>query len=371
VDTFEIKSGDVEPPLDVTLLSDTEPVDLSGIVGVRLRTRATEGGPILIDSPMTVVDAANGLVRYEWQAGDTDVVGEFYAEYVVTWTEGEQTFPDDGYHLIDVNPGLDATTSDLPALPDSCWPVDESACPEFSDYSPHIKALAKAYAGESLRLLTGFRVGGCPITVRPCSIACVSTSSAWFQYGAGWAPYINSAGVWVNGCCGANDCGHLGTAAITLPGPVGEVTEVLVDGVVVDPSLYRVDNGSQLIRLDGNPWPTTQDMLLAPTEAGTFAVTYLRGVPVDGMGARAAGVLACEFGRALSGLNCALPTSVTSITRQGVSMTLEVGAFPGGVTGIREVDIYIERWNPGHLRAATKIWSPDLVNPRATTWVSP
>jgi hypothetical protein len=176
------------------------------------------------------------------------------------------------------------------------------------------------------------------------------------------------SGAWVNGCCDNQDCGHLGTAKIVLPGPVGEVTEVLIDGAALDSSLYRVDNGDELIRLDGEPWPTLQDMLLAPTEAGTFAVTYLKGVPVDGLGARAAGILACEFGRALSGLNCALPTSVTSITRQGVSMTLEAGAFPGGVTGIREVDVYIERWNPGHLRAPVKIWSPDLVTPRVTTW---
>jgi hypothetical protein len=90
---------------------------------------------------------------------------------------------------------------------------------------------------------------------------------------------------------------------------------VLVDGVAVDPTLYRVDNGDELVRLDGEAWPTTQDMLLDPDQPGTFAVTYLHGVPVDGLGARAAGVLACEFAQAIQGLNCALPPTVTSINR--------------------------------------------------------
>jgi hypothetical protein len=253
----------------------------------------------------------------------------------------------------------------LPALPDECWPVDTTVCSNWNDLSTQIQDTAVAYAGQALRLLTGFRVGGCPVTVRPCSIAC---ASSYGGFGPGWSPYISPSGAWVNGCCSATDCGHLGTAKVVLPGPIGEITEVLIDGAALDPTLYRVDNGDELVRLDGEPWPTTQNMLLDSDQPGTFAVTYLHGVPVDGLGARAAGVLACEFAQAIQGLNCALPPTVTSITRQGVSMTLEAGVFPGGVTGIREVDMYIERWNPGHLRSATKVWSPDLVNPRVTTW---
>jgi hypothetical protein len=367
VEPFVIKSGDTGEPLRVQLLSNGEPVpNLGDADEVRLRTRAVEGGPILVDALMTLEDEATALVEYQWVDGETDTVGDFYGEIIVIWGAGEQTFPEDGYIEIRVEPSLDATSSSLPALPATCWPVDESVCPDFAEYSASVRAAAKAYAGESMRMLTGFRLGGCSITVRPCSISCAAD-----YFGPGWNPHISVSGAWINGCCAGDTCGHLGAAKVALPGPVGEVTEVLIDGVALDSSLYRVDNGDELIRLDGQPWPTLQDMLLAPTEAGTFAVTYLKGVPVDGLGARAAGILACEFGRALSGLNCALPTSVTSITRQGVSMTIEAGAFPGGVTGLREVDTYIERWNPGHLRAPTRIWSPDLVSPRTTTWVSP
>jgi hypothetical protein len=256
----------------------------------------------------------------------------------------------------------------LPALPDECWPVDTTVCTGWDDLSAQIQDTATAYAGQALRLLTGFRVGGCSITVRPCSRPCVEASAGWYGFGVGFRPYINGLGEWVNSCGCITSCNHLGAASITLPGTVGQVDEVLIDGVAVDPADYRVDNGNQLVRVDGQFWPTTQDMLLAPTEVGTFAITYLNGIPVDGLGARAAGVLACEFAQAIQGLNCALPPTVTSIARQGVSMTLEAGVFPGGVTGIREVDMYIERWNPGHLRSATRVWSPDLVNPRVTTW---
>jgi hypothetical protein len=369
VDIFTIKSGDLQPPLEPTLLDGGEPVNLSTATNVQLKMRASQGGPLILDTPMTVVgDPADGVVRYQWLAGDTDTVGKFYTEYVVTWPGGPQTFPLEDYCLVVVEPSLDATSSLMPDLPDSCWPVDGSACEELDNYSATTRAMAESFAGQTLRMLTGFRVGGCPITVRPCSISC---AASYGGFGPGWNPHISVSGAWVNGCCAATDCGHLGTAKVILPGPVGEVTEVLIDGVALDAALYRVDNGDELVRLDGEPWPTTQDMLVGPDEVGSFAVTYLKGVPVDGLGAYAAGVLACEFGRALSGANCRLPVSVTSITRQGVSMTLEVGAFPGGVTGIREVDSYIERWNPGHLRSATKIWSPDLVNPRTTTWVSP
>jgi hypothetical protein len=248
------------------------------------------------------------------------------------------------------------------------WPVDQGCCDNWADYSPEVQQRAIALATTSLRMLSGYRVGGCPVTVRPCSRPCVESSGAWYAFGGGFRPYINGLGEWVNSCGCITSCSHLGAASITLPGTVGRVDEVLIDGEVVDPAEYRVDNGNQLVRVNGEFWPTTQDMVLAPTEVGTFAITYLNGIPVDEIGSYAAGVLACEFAKACSGLNCRLPANVTSITRQGVSMEIGAGIFPGGLTGIREVDIFIERWNPGHLKAATRIWSPDLGSNRVTTW---
>lgn len=355
MDTFTIKSGDTQPPLEVALLSNELPVDLTSATEVRLHLRATEGGPLLIDAAMTIVgSAADGVVKYQWVAGDTDVVGLFYAEYVVTWATGEQTFPDDGYSLIEVTPGLDATTGTLPDLPDSCWPVDEAMCSEFADYSVRTRGLAKALAVETLMMLTAYRVGGCDITIRPCNVWC-----------------------WETPCVCGNSCHNLGRKAFRLGGHVGHVTEVIIDGVVLDESAYRVDNGDQLVRIDGDVWPITQDMTLATTEVDTFAVTYLAAAEVDALGSMAAGIMACEFAKALSGSKeCRLPAAVTAVVRQGFGATVtrqgittEVrSAYPNNLTGIREVDSYITRWNPLGRKSSSRVWSPDVKPIRVTTW---
>jgi hypothetical protein len=69
----------------------------------------------------------------------------------------------------------------------------------------------------------------------------------------------------------------------------------------------------------------------------------------------------------IDGQKCALPAGVTSITRQGVTMDILPGAFPGNRTGIREVDVYVQRWNPNALKAPTTVWSPDFHHTRVTT----
>src|SRR5580765_2260200 len=50
-----------------------------------------------IDAPMTIDDAAAGVVGYDWQPGDTDLPGIFRAFAVVTYADGSQrTFPYSG-----------------------------------------------------------------------------------------------------------------------------------------------------------------------------------------------------------------------------------------------------------------------------------
>ncbi len=45
-------------------------------------------------------------------------------------------------------------------------------------------------------------------------------------------------------------------------------------------------------------------------------------------------------------------------------MDIATGSFPGGFTGIREVDAFISIWNPGGRRQQTQVWSPDIHTPR-------
>lgn len=273
---------------------------------------------------------------------------------------------------------------DLPDLPDYCWPVDVSCvgdwndladndAPEDPDDNPPIytdvqKARACALAAQSLRMLTAYRVGGCPITVRPAGRAC--REQTWRTYpvsGSGSTPWqpVDLGGTWLNIGCGHDSaCGCGALAQINL-GQASAVLAVKVDGVVLDPSAYRLDpTGGRLVRLDGEGWPLCQNLAAPDTEEGTYSVTYQRGAVVDGLGAFAAGVLAGEFVRACSGGECRLPDNIVRLVRNGVEMTLGAGAFPDDRTGIREVDAYLDRWNPYRHKIAPMVWSPDLARNR-------
>ena len=103
---FIIKQGDLEPELSVTLIgADGAPADLTTASSVRLRFATTAGVELWVREA-EVVDAPTGRVAYAWQAGDTDVAGSFYAEFVVDWAGRPQTYPPSGYLLIVVESRL-------------------------------------------------------------------------------------------------------------------------------------------------------------------------------------------------------------------------------------------------------------------------
>jgi hypothetical protein len=246
------------------------------------------------------------------------------------------------------------------------WPVDETCLPEEWDgLDPAVQERSLALASNTLRRLTGYRVGGCPITVRPCRQSCmyVLPFGRPYPYGSySWfSPRIDSTGAWVNGCGCGPACSCTALCVVRLPGPVGLVEEVKVDGTVVDPSNYKM-YGTDLTWVGGGDcgWPTCQNLTLPDTEPDTFAVTYLNSYPVDGLGAYAAGVLAWEYALACTAGVCRLPVGVTAMTRQGVTYEIESGAFPNGFTGIREVDAYIALWNPKGIQRESMVWSPDM-----------
>jgi len=253
------------------------------------------------------------------------------------------------------------------------WPVDPGCLgDEWDNYDPAVQDRAVMLASATLHRLTGYRVGGCPVKVRPCKRSCGAAYAmpAYWDMAAlyGTTPYPQIVGgVWINSCGCSTDCSCQALCEIALPPPVGEVQEVMLDGEVTDPADYRVD-GNRLVWVgaDECPWPVCQDLSAADTEIGTFSVTFLNSYPVDDLGEYAVGVLAAEFAKACIGGKCRLPSGVTQITRQGVSMTVNAGAFPDGLTGIREVDAFIALWNPTPIREAPRVWSPDLRTPRVT-----
>lgn len=91
-------------------------------------------------------------------------------------------------------------------------------------------------------------------------------------------------------------------------------------------------------------WPTSE----------VWSVTYLNTAPVDAEGAHAAGLLAMEFAKACSGTGkCKFPSNISSVVRSGVAIEFITGAFPDGMTGIREVDNYTAKWTRRGRPAAT------------------
>ena len=238
-----------------------------------------------------------------------------------------------------------------PELPDNCWPIDYDCCSGWSDLDPTIADRAEFLAVQTLRSLVGNMVGGCPTTFRPCSRgACEDIARA----GGSWVNPVLWAGTWFNcGCSGP--CIH---NALNLPVPVGPITEVKIDGSPLAPTDYHLIDGHYLIRADGLPWPSEQDLTKPDTEIGTWSVTYVNSFAVDSLASYAAGVLACEYAKACSGQKCRLPENVTNVVRAGVAMQITPGSFPNGTTGIREVDAFIRAWNPYGLRTAPAVWSP-------------
>lgn len=260
-------------------------------------------------------------------------------------------------------------------------PVDLTCCPDWDDdevYTEAQRDLALYQAQQTLRMLTGYRTANCPVTIRPCRQDCPSIPT-WMvfpvQNSGTWAGAVPGPrivdGQWFNmGCgCGATDCDCATTCEVRLPGEVASVQDVLLDGASLDSTAYRIDNGNRLVRVDGDCWPRCQNMSAAVSEDGTFAVTFTPGAPLDIWGQAALGALACEMIRALCGdRKCRLPPNVTQVIRQGVTLNLAQNPFPGGLTGIREVDGYVTRLNPYGLKAPSVVWSPDINRGRVTTW---
>lgn len=263
--------------------------------------------------------------------------------------------------------------TETPVMSDYCWEIDSSCCSGWDDYSDDVKNRAAAMAASTLRALSGYRVGGCPITVRPCRQVCAQAVLPSGFGGGSFTPTINVTGQWVNVACGCGpvDCSCTVVCEVELPAPVGYVESVQIGTQEIPDTWYRVDNGNKLVWQgpdDLDCWPLCQDMNKRVGEADTFAVTYLNALPVDGLAAYAAGVMACEFAKACQGQKCRLPSGVTNVVRQGVSFTIGGGAFPDGRTGIVEVDAWLRTVNPMSRVQPSRVWSPDVSTGRVTTW---
>lgn len=229
---------------------------------------------------------------------------------------------------------------------------------------------SEALAWSTLSALIGYRLSLCPSAVRPCAARC--SRETWFEApvigGHGtFQPYL-MGGSWFNGCgCRNSDaCSCSFVHEVILPTPVGAIQSITIDGATLDPTAYRVDNGNRLVRTDGEAWPLCQDM---NSETNAFVVNYYPFIGPNDLLRYAAGVLAYEYYKACGNSNgCRLPQGVTNVARNGVTMEIPTGLFPGGGTGIREVDAVIRIYNPNALTSPARVMSPDVGRGRVQTW---
>jgi hypothetical protein len=103
-----MKSHDRLPSIQATLSSAGAPVNLGTATEVRFIMRPAVGGVAKVNAASVIVDAAAGVVRYDWLAADTDTPGSYMAEWQVTWASGKrQTFPTLTFHTVDILQDLD------------------------------------------------------------------------------------------------------------------------------------------------------------------------------------------------------------------------------------------------------------------------
>lgn len=243
------------------------------------------------------------------------------------------------------------------------WDIDVSdeCCAGWSTLDPDNQNRALRLATKVMWAATGRRYGVCDVVIRPCGADRRCGECGSFDFFGGWMRPLLLDGLWRNCLCGcACDCTP--HCQITLPGWVDGVTQVMIDGVILAGSAWRVDNHKWLVRTDGECWPSCQDMNVDSPAEGTMTVSYGVGEAVPQDILDAAAVLACEFAKACAAdKSCRLPGRLQTLTRQGVTVSMvEIDSMlRRGLTGLPDVDMVIMADNPYGLKQRNFLYSYD------------
>lgn len=226
---------------------------------------------------------------------------------------------------------------------------------------------ATIVASQILWAITGRQFGMCSATIRPCrkcaNGCCDPINSAGDFYGVPWYPIHLADGSWTNAACDCQDeCSCTKLSEIKLPYPTCEVNAVVIDGVEVEDTEYVLYNFHQLVRLNGESWPTCNDLSKPSTEEGTWSVTLTYGRDVPELVLLGAAEMACEIIKNCVGKPCKLPQRISSVTRQGVSVSFldAMDFLDKGQTGLYFADLAARTYNPKGLAKKATIYSPDV-----------
>jgi hypothetical protein len=111
---FHIKRNDTLPAIRAVLSDAAGAIDLTGAV-VRFYMAPQRSSVLTVDAEADIEDEADGLVRYDWEAGDTAVAGVYHAEWEVTFGDNSKlTFPNDGHLRVVVTADIGEVTEPPP-----------------------------------------------------------------------------------------------------------------------------------------------------------------------------------------------------------------------------------------------------------------
>lgn len=258
--------------------------------------------------------------------------------------------------------------------PCSAWATSEDVavcCGTDSDVT--LLDLPVVAASQVLYALTNNEfTGTCESRVRPCGSPCGGPWQRW--QGWGWLPMNRDLGVFGSWPAMGDGCGCQPLSRVPLAGAAREILEVTIDGSILDPTAYRLDQRRWLTRIDGDAWPACQDMEAAETEDGTFSILYTYGQDPPVIGQLAAQQLACQIfatcpggGDAAAIADCELPSGVVEIQRHGITIKTN-GFLSWGYnaargewqTGMDLVDMFLNTYAPQGRQGRTRVWSPDM-----------
>lgn len=236
--------------------------------------------------------------------------------------------------------------------------ADDLTCP-LDGIDDAIVVDALAVGADVCWALSGRRFGECSVTVYPVASGLATCPPlgpwVWATYPPSDEPILTTVARLDNG------------RIFDLGQQVSSVDDVTIDGDPFDD--WRLEDGWRLVRTDGLLWPWSTD----PT-ALRVSLDITVGLSVPVLGVRASAELACEVVKAITDdADCRLPSRVTSLVRQGVSVAMaEPGVFfAEGRTGLYLVDLFIATYNPNKLASPSVVYSPDRPKPRRDYTTSP
>lgn len=168
---------------------------------------------------------------------------------------------------------------------------------------------------------------------------------------------------------------------LVLPSPITAITEVKIDGDVLDPAAYRVYDNRRLVLVRDAVtgaipvWPCYQELGDATTEVGTMSITVQHGQAPPMAGQLAAREWSIQKVLLVSTNRTKLPQRTTRVQRPGVTVEIEGGdRLKDGLTGIPLVDTFLTFYNPGgakRLKRRARSYSVDDVVPAISSTSQP